>query len=165
MDFNEFHAEWEPQVRRFLIWLEGDYSVIDDVAQETMISAHRYWGRVCQLENPRAWLCLVARQRLGDAQQSRRRHGVTMAPFAMPEPTAGKPDAIANVEDQLVIYDAVRKLPAQQAMAIALKLKFDAPLAEIADIMRISVGSVKTHLHHARRTLALLLGEEEGGRP
>jgi len=62
-DFTRFFVCWEPQVRRYLIWLEGDSSVIDDAAQETMLSAYRYWKKVSELEQPRGWLFKVAGQR------------------------------------------------------------------------------------------------------
>ncbi|GGP77986.1 RNA polymerase sigma factor [Streptomyces melanogenes] len=161
--FARFFTHWEPQVRRYLIWLEGDLAVIDDAAQETMISAHRYWGRVSQVENTRAWLFKIARQRLGDAQEARRRHGVSTDPCALPDRSAPGQDPLSRLEDQMAVLEAVRKLPQQQATAIALQLQFDPPLDEIADIMRISVGSVKSHLHHARRTLQQMLGEGIGG--
>lgn len=163
-DFSRFFAHWEPQVRRYLIWLEGDRSVIDDAAQETMISALRYWERVEVLEQPRAWLFKVAGQRLGDALEARRRLGMSTDPHGLPDrsPTWAK-DEFSVQDDRLAILDAVRKLPPQQATAIALQYQHDLPLNEIADIMSISTGSVKTHLHHARKALKVLLGEDEGG--
>ncbi|MFD7770463.1 RNA polymerase sigma factor [Streptomyces sp. NPDC059787] len=161
-EFHAFFTRWEPQVRRFLIWLEGDLSVIDDAAQETMISAFRYWGRVCALETPRAWLFKIAGQRLSDAQEARRRHGMCTDPSRFPDQPSPR-NAIALREDQLAILDAVRKLPPQQAIAIALQLQYDLPLSEIADIMGVTTGSVKSHLHLARTGLRDLLGEAEDG--
>lgn len=162
-EFDQFFTYWRPHISRFLVWLEGDYAVIDDAVQETMISAHRYWDRVRQLENPRGWLCKVARQRLGDAQEARRRQGISTDPYDIPDrPPPGR-DPTAALVDHLAVIEAVRKLPPRQATAIALQLKFDAPLSEIADIMEISTGSVKTHLHHARQALEELLSEGYGG--
>ncbi|MEV4975983.1 RNA polymerase sigma factor [Streptomyces scopuliridis] len=163
-DFSLFFARWEPQVRRYLVWLEGDRSVIDDAAQETMISTLRYWTTVKDLHRPQAWLFKVAGQRLNDAQEARRRLGVRTSPYDLPDRSPpGARDEFSVHDDRLAILDAVRKLPPQQATAIALQVQHDLPLKEIADIMCISTGSVKTHLHHARKALKLLLGEDEGG--
>ncbi|MCV2457759.1 sigma-70 family RNA polymerase sigma factor [Streptomyces sp. ICN988] len=161
-EFAQFFAKWEPQVRRFLIWLEGDHSVIDDAAQETMLSAFRYWETVCACENKRAWLFRVAPQRLSDAQEARRKHGMWTDPSEIPDQPNLR-DPIALREERLAILDAVRKLPTQQATAIALQIQYDLPLSEIADIMKIDTGTVKSHLHHARTALRQLLGEAEGG--
>lgn len=161
-EFARFFTQWEPQIRRYLIWLEGDVAVIDDAAQETMITAHRYWDTVQGLENVRAWLFMVARQRLSRAREARMRQMVMTDPHELPDDTdAGC--AVSLRVDRLAILDAVRKLPRQQGAAIALQLQYDAPLAEIAQIMAISVGSVKTHLHHARATLKTLLADVDGG--
>ncbi|MFI6284500.1 RNA polymerase sigma factor [Streptomyces sp. NPDC051018] len=163
-DFSLFFAHWEPQVRRYLVWLEGDGAVIDDAAQETMMSALRYWSTVTELQQPRAWLFKVAGQRLGDAQEARRRSGVSTDPYELPDRSPpGVRDAFAVQDDRLAILDAVRKLPPRQATAIALQVQYDLPLDEIAGIMGISTGSVKTHVHHARKTLKMLLGEDGEG--
>ncbi|MEV0982339.1 RNA polymerase sigma factor [Streptomyces sp. NPDC049915] len=163
-EFAEFFTQWEPHVRRYLVWLEGDLALIDDATQETMISAHRYWLRVQKLENVRAWLFKVARQRLAKAQQLRKQQGVITDPHEMPgRKSATCEDVLSLREDQLAILSAVRKLPRQQAVAVALQLQHDLPLREIALIMGITVGSVKTHLHHARATLETLLSDVDGG--
>ncbi|MGW7099660.1 RNA polymerase sigma factor [Streptomyces sp. NPDC054838] len=162
VEFARFFTQWDPHVRRYLIWLEGDSGVLDDAAQETMITAHRYWDRVSSLENPKAWLFKVAQQRLIKARIIRQRHGISTDPHELPGRVNHR-DGLAEREDRLTILDAVRKLPGQQASAIALQLQFDHPLAEIAEIMGISTGSVKAHLHHARATLKTLLADVEGG--
>ncbi|MEU0040961.1 sigma factor [Streptomyces sp. NPDC006333] len=75
-DFDQFFLRWEPQVRRYLLWLEGDHAIIDDAAQETMLAAHSYWDFVNGLRKPQAWLFKVAGQRLQRVQASRQRHGL-----------------------------------------------------------------------------------------
>ncbi|MFF9673633.1 RNA polymerase sigma factor [Streptomyces eurythermus] len=162
VEFAQFFTQWDPHVRRYLIWLEGDSGVLDDAAQETMIAAHQYWDRVSTLENPKAWLFKVARQRLSKARVARQRHGVSTDPHHLPSRAAHR-DELADREERLTILDAVRKLSEQQASAIALQLQFDAPLSEIAEIMGISAGSVKTHLHNARANLMTLLADVDGG--
>lgn len=159
--FTEFFIHWEPQVRRYLVWLEGDSSVIEDVAQEAMISAFRYWERLSTLEKPRAWLFRIARQRLVGAQEKRRRLGVLVEPSEFLASATVQND-ISACDHRLHILEAVRKLPSQQAAVMALQIQYDLPLQEIADIMCISVGSVKKHLHLARRNLRKLMSEEGG---
>ncbi|MBW5481147.1 RNA polymerase sigma factor [Streptomyces bambusae] len=161
-EFAHFFNHWDRQVRRYLIWLEGDLSLIDDAAQDTMIAAHRYWNRLSGLENKKAWLFRIAGQRLSRLRQARQRQGVITDPRELPDHRMTS-DAMARKVEQLAVLDAVRKLPQQQATAMALQLQFDHPLSEIAEIMGISTGSVKTHLHHARATLKTLLADVDGG--
>lgn len=161
-EFSEFFLQWEPQVRRFLMWLDGDPTVIDDVAQETMIDALRSWDRLKDRDRPRGWLFKAATWRLAAVRRARQRQPVSTDPAVLPalaEPVVR--DDFAALDSRLAVLEAVRKLPAQQATAIALQLQYDLPLRDIASIMDLSLGSVKTHLHHARKSLNVLLGQDE----
>lgn len=60
-------------------------------------------------------------------------------------------------------WSAVRTLPRRQAQAVALYYEADRPVSEVAEILGCAEGTVRAHLHAARRTLARRLGEDEGG--
>ena len=62
-------------------------------------------------------------------------------------------DAVRR-DDQRQVADAVRALPDRQRDCIVLRFYADLTDAEIAETLGISAGSVKTHLHRARATLA-----------
>jgi RNA polymerase sigma factor (sigma-70 family) len=65
--------------------------------------------------------------------------------------------------DNTEFWEAVRSLPHRQAQVVALFYLEDRPVAEIAEILGVAVGTVKKHLYDGRRTLArvLELGVEE----
>ncbi|MFH8790941.1 RNA polymerase sigma factor [Streptomyces roseoverticillatus] len=161
-EYRRFFMRWMPQVLAYLTWLQGDAAVIEDAAQETLINAFRYWERVRTLEKPQAWLFKVAGQRLGDVEAARRRHGVSIAPQELPDrPPAGHRDEIAAHEENMMVVEAMRKLPRQQAIASTLHYVYGLKVSQIADIMEVAAGSVKTHLHRARRALQTVLGEDD----
>ncbi|MCL3998232.1 RNA polymerase sigma factor [Streptomyces lavenduligriseus] len=160
-DFDQFFLRWEPQVRRYLLWLEGDRAVIDDAAQETMLAAHTYWDFVNHLRKPQAWLFKVAGQRLQRVQASRQRHGLSTDPCELPQPEG--PDDLGLRERELVFLEAVRKLPDRQRTAIALRWQLDLPNDEIAAVMGVSVNTVKTCLRLGRDTLETLLADVSEG--
>jgi RNA polymerase sigma-70 factor (ECF subfamily) len=56
---------------------------------------------------------------------------------------------------------AVRALPRRQAQAAALRFVYDMPVAEIANVLGCSVGTVKQHLSRARQALAATLRIEQ----
>ncbi|MEU0041300.1 sigma factor-like helix-turn-helix DNA-binding protein [Streptomyces sp. NPDC006333] len=65
-------------------------------------------------------------------------------------------------EKELVLFEAVRKLPDRQRTAIALRWQLDLPNDEIAAVMGVCVNTVKTCLRLGRGTLeaALVSGGE-----
>ncbi|SEE59597.1 RNA polymerase sigma-70 factor, ECF subfamily [Streptomyces misionensis] len=160
-DFDQFFLRWEPQVRRYLLWLEGDHAVIDDAAQETMLAALTYWDTVNRLEKPEAWLFKVAGQRLQRVQASRQRHGLSTDPGELPHSEG--PDDLGLRERELVLLETVRKLPDRQRTAIALRWQLDLPNDEIAGVMGVSVNTVKTCLRLGRAALGTVLADVSGG--
>ena len=60
------------------------------------------------------------------------------------------------------IWAAVDQLAPQQRAVIALRYLEDLSVAEIADILEISVSAATSNLHKARTKLADLLGESHG---
>ena len=55
-------------------------------------------------------------------------------------------------------WGALRLQPARQAQALALHNLEDQPLAEIATILEMAEGTVKSHMHRGRQALARQLG-------
>ena len=55
----------------------------------------------------------------------------------------------------------MRALPERQRAAVTLYYLEDLPVAEIAEILGVAAGTVKTSLFMARRSLAASLGAEE----
>ncbi|MFJ4713486.1 RNA polymerase sigma factor [Streptomyces sp. NPDC088785] len=157
--FEEFFREYWPMVRRYLVWLEAELSVLDDAAQMTMVSAYTYWGRVSRMDQPRGWLFKVAGQRLQDARAARRRNGVPTDAETL-HAQLGLPDPIAASDQRLDILAAIRKLPRRQQEAVALREQFGLPYKEIAQIMGAAPATVRAHVHQARRTLKEMLGDE-----
>ena len=56
---------------------------------------------------------------------------------------------------------AIRRLPGSQRAAIVLHYYEDRPTAEVAAILGCTESTARVHLHHARKRLALLLGEDD----
>jgi RNA polymerase sigma-70 factor (ECF subfamily) len=59
-------------------------------------------------------------------------------------------------------WAAVRTLPRRQAQVVALYYLEDRSVADVADILDMTLGTVKRHLYDARRSLARRLRVQEG---
>ena len=77
----------------------------------------------------------------------------------------GRDDAAASSPGEPVVeryWDEVRRLPERQQLAVVLRYVDDRSVAEIAEVMGVTEGTVKTSLFTARRTLAAAFAVEEG---
>lgn len=139
------------QLFRLGIALTGNAHLAEELVQEAFVALAR------QPRPPRAGTELAyLRRTLVNASHDHHRHlaVVRKHPYVPPdhqpaaEATAGRRDA------QHQVAEAVRALPTRQRDCMVLRCYGEATDAEIADALGITVGSVKTHLHRARETLA-----------
>lgn len=157
VDFDDLYRwHWRPVVA-LVYGLSGSRAGAEELAQDAFLAAHRHWDRVRDYDDPGAWVRRVAvnlavsslRRRAAEAR-AMARAGARRRPV---------PDELAP-EDE-AFWRAVRALPARQAQAVALHYLEDRPVAEIAAILECAEGTVKVHLHRARRALAVALREDE----
>lgn len=159
--FEEFFHQYQPMVRRYLVWREAEASVLDDAVQMTMMSAYRHWDRIRRFDPPTGWLFKIAGQRLQDARQVWfRERTQSLEAFEGARPRLVQADPAPATDRRLDILDAVRKLPARQQEALALRVQFGFPYKDIATIMGIAPGTARAHIHQAHQTLRVLLGAE-----
>lgn len=59
--------------------------------------------------------------------------------------------------ERLVLHQAVAALPVGQRLAIGPHYLADLPIVEVAELMGVSQGTVKSQLHDARQRLATTL--------
>ena len=120
----------------------------EEAAQEGFARALQRWDRVRHHDNPAAWVTLTAlRFAVRQEQRDRRRH--SLAPAWSPA------DGASGVDPDLV--RALGALSTGQREAVVLHHLLGLPVAEVAEVLRVSAGTVKTQLHRGRARLAELL--------
>jgi RNA polymerase sigma-70 factor (ECF subfamily) len=140
--------------------LSGSRAIAEDLAQEAFLAAHRNWRRVVAYDRPDAWV----RRVVANLAVSAFRRRVVEA-RALVRITARSTPAVAELSSSHAeFWTAVRALPRRQAQVVALFYVEDLAVTEIAEILEISSGSVKKHLHEARRALARTFAAEEDER-
>lgn len=143
--------------------LSGSRSAAEELAQDAFLAAHRRWDRLSRYEDPAAWVrrvCAnrsvsVVRRRVSEARALARLRARPVLPDELP------PDSAS-------FWQAVRSLPARQAQVVALHYLEDLSVSDVAMVLGCAEGTVKAHLHRARRALASSLkcemsdGDQEG---
>ena len=152
-----FRREFGP-ITRTAYLIVGDWEVAREIAQEAFVQVLRHWERVHEMESPGGWARRVAIRKAVRSRQRDRRGRLQMRADAL--------DAAREPESaDLDLRHALSSLPARQRAVIALYYLDDRPVAEIAEVLGCTTGTVKTHLARARRALAARLGEEITNEP
>lgn len=132
-----------------------DRARAEDAVQEAMV---RYWERSAGVESPRAWITTVA---LNLARTSRRRTQAERR--ALQRVLRRRPPEGAGQDADDDIRSAVARLPPAQRSAVALHYLVDLSVADVAEVLGVAEGTVKTNLHRARIALRSRLLTEELG--
>jgi RNA polymerase sigma-70 factor (ECF subfamily) len=158
--FEDFYRREYNPVVGLAYALSGSRSGAEDLAQEAFFAAHRNWERIAGYEQPGAWVRRVVSNLSVSVFRRRTAEAKAMARAAFGERTE-LPDLGSGDPE---FWEAVRALPRRQGQVIALFYLDDRPIAEVADILGMSPGTVKRHLHNGRHALArrLAIQEDEG---
>jgi len=144
----------------FLQRYARDRMVAEEILQDTLLavwrSAHLYAGR----SGVRTWLFGIAwRQAHNRLRAGRPRHAPLDSVAGLADPAPGPADwAIASAQGA-AIADAFDALAPHHREVLALAFAGRVPHREIAEILGVPVGTVKSRLHHARAALASVLAE------
>lgn len=149
---------WTPRLLRYaarVLGGSGDSSeAARDIVQETWVGAIRGLRGLHDTAQFPAWIYGIATRKCADeirARTRRRRLEVAAAgePIAVTSPTS---------ERQIDLAAAIRGLPPIHRAAVHLFYGEDLSVEEIAAVLKIPAGTVKSRLHHAREALKSQLG-------
>ena len=146
-----------------------------DLSQETFLGAYRGIGRYRQESSFETWLFQIAANLYRNTLRSRSAIKRAADEVSLEDGPGGS-DAIpgdrslAPVFDQpltdalkkerlLVLHKALGTLPRQMRRCAILRLDQDLSYREIAELLQVSIETVKTQLHRARRRLKAQLAD------
>ncbi len=151
-----------------------DLSWAEDVSQEAFLKAFRALASFQVERKFSSWLFKIAHNTAIDALRRRR---IETVPLETADPD--KPDLLdclpggdldspaSKLHSRtlgIAIAEAIANLRPEYRSAVELRFIQGLPYEEIADIMQLPLGTVKTHLHRARKALVEQLSDA-GWRP
>jgi RNA polymerase sigma-70 factor (ECF subfamily) len=140
-----------------------DSELARDAVQDSMVRA---WRDLPGLRDPdrfMPWLHRLTVNACLDVARRRRRRSVEveLTPIVMPSVA----DTTAELAERELIDDALRLLEPEFRAVVVLHYFLGMPLHDVAVAMRIPIGTVKSRLHRALRTMRVSLTEAELDEP
>jgi len=162
--YREFVAAELHSLLRTAYLLCGSWHTAEDLVQTTFVALYRAWSRVETWNDPRAY----ARRTLTNAFLSARRRRASQELLFAELPAASGAGQAAPDESDLVERERqrelLRRLPPRQRAVLVLRYWEDCSVAETAELLGISTGTVKSQTADAlcalRRTLAVEAAKE-----
>jgi len=151
--FHRFFEAHHTDLARLAYLLTGEPGVADDLAADAFVEMWRHWARVEAADSPVAYargiVANLARQWI--KRQARERAG--LLGLGLLRRGGGEPDPLAVLD----VRAALRRLPPRRRECVVLRYAFDVPEREVAEILGISVGAVKSQASRGAAQLSTYL--------
>ena len=161
-------ARYTKELFAFLCRFVADHSAAEDLIQETFVQVHLAASSFDPARSFRPWLYTIAANKARDHLRSRSRRQEYSLDAAGPGdegplpsqslPAADIPlsDIVDAEEQNAAVRQLVSRMPEHLRLILALGYYQQLPYAEIAEILAIPVGTVKSRLHAAVNYFARL---------
>jgi RNA polymerase sigma-70 factor (ECF subfamily) len=166
--FRRLFVTYFRQVHNFFLRRGFPPDQCQDLAQETFLKVHKGLPTFRREARFETWLFQIAANLFRNtlrSQSTQKREGQEMALDDIEQEPAlgaappgweageGQLQEMLNEEEARVLRSALDGLPAQMRRCVLLRVDQDLRYREIADLMRVSIDTVKAHLYQARQHL------------
>lgn len=155
--FEDHLAECGPLAYRVARGVLRNDADAEDVAQEALLRAYRHFNRLRDRNRFRAWLVRITFRLALDRARARKRREQRETLWAQPAfciPSATVEDLAASGEFQAHLERALEELPNKLRLVLLLAAMEGHTLDEVAAMLRLPLGTVKSRLFLARKKLA-----------
>jgi RNA polymerase sigma-70 factor, ECF subfamily len=129
----------------------------EDVAQEAVLRAYRRFRHLRERQRFRAWLVRITFRLALDRARTAKRRAERETKWSRPErraPVVTAEDLAARGEFEVHLGRALEELPEKLRLVLLLSAMRGHTLEEVAGMLRVPVGTVKSRLFFARKQLA-----------
>jgi RNA polymerase sigma-70 factor, ECF subfamily len=129
----------------------------EDVAQEALLRAYRRFHRLRDRDRFRAWLVRITFRLALDRARSAKRRELREEQWSRPErnaPAANAEDLAMRSQFDEHLHRALDQLPEKLRLVLLLAAMQGNTLEEVAAILNVPMGTVKSRLFFARKQLA-----------
>ena len=161
--FKALFAHFAPRIKGFLIKTGCNPDEAEEIAQSTMVAV---WTKAGQFDpstaGAAAWIFTIARNQRIDAARKASREGRLSQGVVLDEeadPTLAADQIVSRVEDATRVAAAIERLSVEQSTVIRLSFIEERPHSEIAAVLGLPLGTVKSRIRLAMNRLRDLLDD------
>ena len=156
-----FYREHGRVVFAQVLLVTGERALAEEIVQDTMLAVWRGAASFRSDSSVRTWVIAIARRQTRDRLRGQRLRVVDEAFLADQPGSNPGPEATALDRAELAeVRDAIQGLPAAHRELLGLVFGSGLSLPEVADVLEIPLGTVKSRLSAARVALNRILSQK-----
>lgn len=162
--FEALYHRHKTALYRTALAICGDPFLAEEILQEVFLRAYRHLPQMRTDVSPAPWLYRVMVNLTYDLTARRRRKQTVLQKLAdwLPTPVESPESRLETQELQTLVTQAINRLEIKQRTTLVLFYLQEFSMEEIAEIMNVPVGTVKSRLHYARKKLRnTILADEQ----
>ncbi|MGM0881646.1 MAG: RNA polymerase sigma factor [Bacillota bacterium] len=155
------HKYWK-DVWNYSYVLTQKHDMADDITQDTFIRAFRSIDSFRDESTIKTWLLRIARNITINYKRSAFFRKIVLLGYVQNDLSTPSAET-TYFDEQFVdrIWELVLRLPMKQREIILLNAHYQMPIADMADILGLPEGTVKSRLHRARLKIDKWLKEDQ----
>lgn len=160
--FRLLFEHFAPRVKGLMLKAGASSEEAEEIAQDTLLAVWRKAAQFDPASAGAAWIFTIARNLRIDAVRRSARSGVAVPDAELEylaDPADSQETQISKRDDTARIAAAISRLSNEQSAAIRMSFVEDRPHSEIAEALRIPLGTVKSRIRLATNRLKDLLEE------
>jgi RNA polymerase sigma-70 factor (ECF subfamily) len=157
----QLYDRYQRLVYRTALAVTGDTDSAADLLQDVFLRLYRFIDNVDPTRPIEPWLYRMTTNLAYTYVKQRRRWCIPLEDLVDWFSGGGKPNTSDEVEvneERRRVQSAISKLPLPQRVVIVLYYLNDLSLQEIAEVLEVPEGTVKSRLHYGRLSLRKSLG-------
>ena len=158
LSFDELVRTSERRLLRLGLMLTGSVHSAEDLVQTVFARAHRRWSRIVELDHPEAYLRTMVVNEFLSWRRLLKSREITLAE-PVEEPSGE--DIGARQAQRDATWRLLARLPRQQRAVLVLRYYEDLSDSEIAELLGIAPGTVRSNAARGLAALRDTLSAEE----
>ncbi|GBF78099.1 RNA polymerase subunit sigma-70 [Paenibacillus sp. 598K] len=161
---NELMTSYGKDVWNYAYSMTRKPELADDISQDVFLKVYRSLFTFRSESSLKTWLLTITRNTVLDYRRSAYFRKITLVDFFSSD------GGVQSAEQEVIqadtvneLWDMVMQLPVKYREAIILFAHYQLSMKEIAKILEVSEGTVKSRLHHARLKLSKIKERQHNG--
>lgn len=159
---NELYSRYGPLILGFLNARVNNQALAEEILQDVMLAAWENADKFEARSKVKTWLLVIARNRAINSYRKRRLPVIDIADaFTLSSDDTTPIEAAMRSDRKDRVREALQHLPEAQREVLVLTFYHQLTGPEIAEVLGISLGTVKSRLHRAKELLKQVLLQED----